>query len=230
MRKTMLTAAAAAALLVIAAPFAAYAVDEVPDPSSSTTAPTNQYPPDNPTQPSLAGSTAIGECINDVPTIHYSLELTDPNGLSTGNTARLVLSGGGNSHTIPLGELVDGKLSGSVLWPGAAVTDGVASGWPGWEQAADGTWVETDGNFRWTRGNISAVIEVNPQISVALSYPPATPNCATNPPGVPLSDGAAGLALPATGVSAYVVPLGVAGGIAAIAGIVLLVARRRTQG
>lgn len=230
MRKTMLTAAAAAALLIIAAPFAAFAVDEVPNPNSSESAPANEYPPETPTQPSLSGSTAVGECIADVPYIHYAVELTDPNHLSTGNFARLVLTDGENSYPIDLGELVDGKLSGTVMWPGAAVTNGVASDWPGWTQDVNGDWIETDENFRWTRGNISATIEVNPTIAVSLSYPPATPNCATNPPSGGGASGLSDMALPATGVSAYVVPLGVAGGIAAVAGVVLLVARRRTQG
>ncbi len=225
MRKAMLTAAAAAALLVVSAPFAAYAVDEVTEPTTPAAA---EYPPDRPTQPSLAGSSVSPSCVSDVPWISFEVSLTDPEGLSEGSFARLVLTDGTNTETVDLGDLGDDNyLKGSVLWPGAKVENGVATGWPGWTQNASGEWVETLENYAWTRGPITAKIEVNPSIDVELSYPPATIACA-NPPGeLPLTGAGA---LPATGVSAYVVPLGVAGGIAAIAGAVLLFARRRTQG
>ncbi len=227
MRKFMLSAAVVAALF-IAAPFAATAASaQTGDSVSASPSPSaSQYPPDKPTQPSLAGSSVVPACEQDVPWISYEVVLTDPNNLSTGNTATLVLTDGTNTESIPLGTLVNNRLSGTVLWPGASVgPDGRGNGWPGWTTDANGEYVETTGNFAWTRGNISATIEVNPSISVALEYPPATVVCA-NPPG---KQGSGAGALPATGMSAYVVPLGVAGGIAAIAGVVLLVARRRTQ-
>ncbi|WP_246200647.1 hypothetical protein [Agromyces allii] len=142
-------------------------------------------------QPTLDGSFATGKCIADAPWIFYDVELTDPDKQSTSNTVSLVLSDGTNTETIELGELVDGKLSGQHLWPGASVAaDGVTpTGWPGWEQLADGTWQETDGNFAWTRSVTSATLVVNPEMSVELSYPPATPNCASGPTIVPTDDG-----------------------------------------
>jgi LPXTG-motif cell wall-anchored protein len=234
MRKLMLSAAVSAALL-IAAPFAATAAsaqtgDSVPQPlssESSSPSPTvTQYPPDNPTQPSLSGSSAVPTCAQDVPWISYEVLLTDPNNLSTSNVATLVLSNGSKSTTIPLGTLVNNRLTGTVLWPGAAVgTDGKGSDWPGWELNAAGEWVEAEDEFAWTRGNISASIVVNPSLSVALEYPPTSVVCA-NPPG---EQGSGLSGLPATGMEAYVVPLGVAGGLAALAGVGLLIARRRTQ-
>jgi LPXTG-motif cell wall-anchored protein len=221
MRKIMLTAAIAGALLLVA-PVAAYAVDNV----DSTPAPVqtdDTYTPDEPIEPTLAGSTAVGECIKDVPYIFYSVALTDPDDQATSNFARLVLTDGVNTHTIDLGELVDGKLNGQTLWPGAAVTDGVASGWPGWA-FENGEWVETDGNFRWTRGSISAKIEVNPEVSVPLSYPPATPNCAVNPvlSELPSTD-----ELPATGLSATVFAIAIAGGAVLLVGLTFLIVQRR---
>lgn len=168
-RKT-LSVVAVAAIIAVSAPVAASAAEEDP------------YTPDDPTAPTLAGSVAVGECIADVPYIFYDVSLTDPDDQSTSHDASLVLSGGGNTVTIPLGTLVDNQLSGSVLWPGASVDGaGNPTGWPGWA-FVDGEWVETDGNFAWTRGSISAVIQVNPEVSVPLSYPPATPNCAAEPP------------------------------------------------
>lgn len=233
MRKLMLSAAVVAALF-IAAPLTATAAsaqtgDSVLTLSSESSSPSptaSQYPPDNPTQPSLAGSSVVPACAQDVPWIKYEVVLTDPNNLSTTHDATLELTDGTNSVSVPLGTLVNNQLSGTVLWPGASVgSDGKGNGWPGWTTNAAGEFVEIPGNFGWTRGNISASIVVNPSLSVALEYPPATVVCA-DPPG---KQGSGSGALPATGMDAYVLPLGVAGGLAALAGVVLLVARRRTQ-
>ncbi|WP_278236373.1 LPXTG cell wall anchor domain-containing protein [Isoptericola sp. AK164] len=136
-------------------------------------------------EPTLAGSLAAGECVADAPWINYDVRLTDPDGQSAATSAFLVLSDGTHEETLPLGELdADGMLSGRTLWPGASVADdGVTpTGWPGWAQRADGTWVETDGNYAWTRGDITATLVVNPEVAVDLAYPPATPNCAAEPP------------------------------------------------
>lgn len=168
-RKT-LSVVAVAAIIAVSAPVAASAAEEDP------------YTPEEPTAPTLAGSVAVGECIANVPYISYDVSLTDPDDQSPSHDASLVLSGGGNTYSIPLGTLVDNHLSGTVLWPGASVDGaGNPTGWPGWDFVG-GEWVETDGNFAWTRGSISAVIHVNPEVSVPLSYPPATPNCAAVPP------------------------------------------------
>lgn len=222
MRKIMLTAALAGALL-ITAPAAALAVGSVNEPAAVQSG--DPYTPDEPQTPTLAGSTAVGECVKDVPWISYSVALTDPDHQSTGNFARLVLTDGTNSHTIDLGTLVDGKLSGSVLWPGAS-TDGAgnATGWPGWEFVG-GEWKTTTDNFAWTRGAISARIEVNPSVSVPLAYPPATPVCATAPvlmSELPLSDN-----LPATGLSATVFVIAAAGGAVLLVGLTFLIVQRR---
>lgn len=183
------------------------------------------YEPDDPSDPTLAGSTAVGECIADAPWIFYSVELTDPDSQATGNTAILHMTDGTNSASFELGELVDGAVSGQLLWPGASVDEnGVANGWPGWE-FIDGEWVEVPDNFRWTRGDITATIEVNPETEVALAYPPATPQCAVDPP----TSGSTA-ALPATGLEASMLPLAVTGGVLAIAGaIVLVLLRRRSR-
>ncbi|GAA2014353.1 LPXTG cell wall anchor domain-containing protein [Microbacterium ulmi] len=222
MRKS-LAAISAAMLILLAAPAAASAA---PVPNAAEVQPEpvqtdDGYTPTEPRTPTLAGSTAVGECEHDVPWIHFSVTLVDPDSISTGHTARLVLSDGTHSTTVELGELQDNHLEGSVLWPGASVDSrGVADGWPGWEFVG-GQWVETDGNFRWTRGAITASIQVNPELAVALSYPPTTPLCATDPRGG---------SLPATGVSAAVVPLGIAGGVIVVLGVVLVAVRRRARG
>ena len=151
--------------------------------------------------------------------------LTDPDDVATDHTARLVLSDSMHSESFVLGDLVDGRLSGSLLWPGASVgEDGRGNGWPGWKLSG-GEWVQTDEGYAWTRGEITATIEVNPNLSVPLSYPPSTPDCLT----APLSAGVttAGLSLPSTGgdASAYV-PFLWAGAALVIGGGTLLLVRR----
>jgi len=222
-RKFFMSASVIAALLfsVSIAPAAAIA-DVAPAPAVTEGA--DGYTPDEPTEPTLAGSTAVGECNRDVPWINFAVELTDPDGQATGNTASLVLTDGSNTVTIPLGELVNGQLSGRVLWPGASIdTAGNPTGWPGWA-FVDGQWVETDGNYRWTRGDISATIVVNPEVAVPLSYPPSTPQCATDP-----RTSSAVASLPATGSSASMVPIVIAGGALALGGLVLLILRYRRR-
>jgi hypothetical protein len=223
MRKSF-AALAVAALIVLAVPAAANAVSggnvgsEVVTPTPTPT-PTDYTPPQ---PPSLTGSTLAPVCADGVPWINYHVVLTDPDGQSTGTIATLILSDGTNTYSQELGDLSDSNpLSGQILWPGASVdpVTGEGNGWPGWA-FENGQWVETTGNFAWTRQPITAIIDVNPQIQVSLSYPPATPNCTDPPSG--------GGNLPATGLNAAVVwPIGIAGAVLVLAGVTFVVLRRR---
>lgn len=184
------------------------------------------YTPDEPVEPTLSGSTVVPACAQDVPWLTYRVQMLDPQARSTGNTARLILTDGTNSVTLALGTLrADGTLSGRILWPGATIgADGRGTGWPGWETRG-GQLVETTGNYAWTRGNITATIEVNPTLAVAVSYPPSTPQCATAP-RAQLS--AAGL--PATGGAPQTLLVAGAIGIAGLGlGITAVVLRRRRR-
>lgn len=187
--------------------------------------------------PTLDGSVATGECRADVPWISYRVVLFDPDAQSTSRTVFLVLTDGEHTERIELGDLdEDGVLEGETLWPGASVDeDGKPTGWPGWEQQADGTWIETDGNFAWTRDITTATFEVNPDLAVDLVYPPATPNCLTAPPQ---GDGDGSTTTTASSGGSGLAETGFAGGIFAIiagvivaAGIALLifVRLRRTK-
>lgn len=193
------------------------------------------YVPTPHMEPTLAGSVVASECLGDVPWIGYSVSMDDPASLATGNTASLYITDGANSVTVPLGELVDGALSGRVLWPGASVdASGNPTGWPGWVQQADGTWVETTGNYAWTRGNISAELRVNPVLAVPLSYPPSTPGCANGPTVTPAGGNpqAAGVSDPlaATGMPATALPLAVGiGGALLLCGVAILLVRRAAR-
>lgn len=217
MRKALFSVACAL-VLTLGSAGAALAADDDPE----------SYAPQthSATTPTLSGSTVSPACSADVPWITFSVVLTDPDDVATGHTARLVLSNGSQSVTLTLGELVGNRLSGTVLWPGASVgADGRGNGWPGWTFSG-GEWVETSGNFAWTRGNITATLEVNPSLAVPLSYPPSTPQCLTSPPLARALT--AGVALPATGGdSAALAPLlWGAGTLVLVGGGVLLLARR----
>ena len=236
MRK-MILSFVAAAVLVVGAPLAASAVDEPPGATDSagtgdtagTADDTLGYTPRSPQQPTLAGTTIAPSCAADAPWIDYSVLLVDPQNLSTGHTATLVLSDGARSATLTLGTVTAGvPLTGRVLWPGASVgSDGRGNGWPGWAYV-DGQWTTSDDNFGWTRGDITATVEVNPSLAVALSYPPSSPNCRTAPADIRAA-AAAGAALPATGGDiALAAGVGVAGaGLIAMGGA-LVVRRRRS--
>lgn len=137
----------------------------------------------------LSGSFATGECLNDSPWIHFEVSLSDPYRQATGNQAELIMTDGTHREVIPLGTILAGTpLTGDVLWPGAAVdpVTGEATDWPGWE-LVDGEWQTTTdpAQFGWTRAITTATLNVNPELQVNLSYPPATPTCETDPPDDP---------------------------------------------
>jgi hypothetical protein len=70
--------------------------------------------------------------------------------------------------------------SGRLLWPGATVdADGNGTGWPGWA-FTNGEWVEVPDDRLPT---MIVEVEFNPTGSASVSYPPATPACAAQPPG-----------------------------------------------
>ncbi|WP_407319161.1 LPXTG cell wall anchor domain-containing protein [Isoptericola halotolerans] len=168
-------------------------VSPTPSPSPSDEPGPDPSPlPSEAPEGSLDGSIAVGECLEDAPWIRYDVQVTPADAPLEDRSVELVLTDGTNTETIELGELdEDGALSGRVLWPGASVADdGVTpTGWPGWTQLDDGTWVEIDGNAAWTRGDIDATLVVNPELAVDLAYPVATPECATGPsPVEPVDD------------------------------------------
>ncbi|SDS81108.1 hypothetical protein SAMN04489860_2427 [Paraoerskovia marina] len=138
-----------------------------------------------PTEPTLAGSVATGTCVADAPWLEYTVVVDDPDDQYTGDktgTITFVAPEGEENvvETIQLDENL--SASGSVLWPGASVdSEGSANGWPGWEQDADGTWAETTGNYAWARDLTHVTIDVNPSLTVDVSYPEATPECAAEP-------------------------------------------------
>jgi hypothetical protein len=138
------------------------------------------------TPPSLEGTLFASQCVDDVPWIVYDVTLTDPDDVSTDDgTATFTFTAPGYPgetyvKTVDIG-------SGKFLWPGATATDDgdgtwTATGWPGWA-LIDGEWVSIgDDNYGWTRDGVSVTIEVNPEMTVSLTYPPPTALCVAGPP------------------------------------------------
>jgi hypothetical protein len=186
--------------------------------------------------PTLSGSTAGAVCDANTPWIVFDVVLNDPDGISTGHTAYLVLSDGTHTEKVELGPLgEDGTLQGRVLWPGAEVDEaGNPIAWPGWKQLPNGRWVVTDENFGWTHELTSATIEVNPELSIVLEYPPAASGCgpvstpASTDDVTPIDNEGSGLA--STGFAGGPL-LYVAGGLVLAGAVVLVVTllRRRKR-
>ncbi|RXZ68892.1 cell wall protein [Agromyces albus] len=186
-------------------------------------------------EPTLTGSLA-GECVTNAPWIVYDVVLNDPDGVVATDLVSLVFTDGTNTETIELGTLVDGKLSGKALWPGATVAeDGVTpTGWPGWA-FVDGEWVVTDENFAWTRDLTEVTLVVNPELTVDLAYPAVTLDCA--PPSTGSGTGNASTTATSTAATGLAAtgfdggPIGIVAALLAVAGLALLavtwVRRRR---
>lgn len=179
-------------------------------------------------QPSLDGSQAFAMCEANTPWIVFDVALIDPDGISTGNIAYLVLTDGTHTEKVELGELrADGTLDGRVLWPGAAVDEaGNPTAWPGWMQLPNGRWVVTEDNFGWTRNLTSATIEVNPVVSIDLAYPNAADCAPSSSPAssgdpTPIASGE-GSGLASTGFAGGPL-LYVAGGLVLLGAVVLAV-------
>jgi hypothetical protein len=113
-------------------------------------------------------------CQGDVPYLGYAVTL--PEGFVTEDPTPVTIT-----FVNPDGEdyvVTDQALAGSLLWPGAKETE--PKMWPGW-QLVDGTYVQTDGNFAWTREGVTVRFDVNPTYSTVVEYPAASALCA-NPP------------------------------------------------
>ncbi|MGX5695174.1 hypothetical protein ACWKWP_03150 [Agromyces soli] len=185
--------------------------------------------------PTLLGSTAAAMCEANTPWIVFDIVLNDPDGISTGHTAYLVLSDGTHTVKVELGEIgEDGTVQGRVLWPGAELDEaGNPIAWPGWMQLPNGRWVVTDENFGWTHQLTSATIQVNPELTIDLAYPSAADCGPTSSPAsggdpTPIDNEGSGLASTgfAGGPLVYV-----AGGLVLAGAVVLVVAliRRRKR-
>ncbi|MHA7816935.1 MAG: DUF7933 domain-containing protein [Pseudohaliea sp.] len=124
--------------------------------------------------PASLAVVASAVCINDTPYVDYNLTGFS-GGTAPGVTIRWITPEG------RVAEEISGQPgSGRVLWPGASVdANGVATGWPGWV-FVDGEWEPVPDD---RRPDMTFEVEFNPTGSADVSYPPATPQCAAQPPG-----------------------------------------------
>ncbi len=180
---------------------------------------------------------AAAVCLEDVPYLQYDL---DAYGTPSTTTTLTWVNPSGQS--VVMSGL---PLSGQVVWPGIVIDGGEVVDWPGWSQAADGTWVPSD-EFDFTRPQVTLTFDVNPEASTVVTYPATSTTC--NPPasgtlGVTTTsevlaapDGAAvagtvtyrSQVLAATGSNSW--QLGAVGGVTVLAGLALvLVATRRSR-
>ncbi len=161
-------------------------------------------------EPALDGSLFTSVCLADSPWLDYEVELYDPDNQYEGDGTVTItfINPDGEDYVLTDDSLMltaEGTLAGRTLWPGASVeavgggavdpydaSTFVPTGWPGWHQDLDGNWFEDaspQDNFGWTRNGVDVRIEVNPELIVTLNYPPATPDCAGNPPENPTLEG-----------------------------------------
>jgi hypothetical protein len=112
---------------------------------------------------------AAGVCVSDTPVLDYAVV---PEG-TPNQTVTITWVNPDGADVVQSGL----PLTGQVLWPGAVVENGVAVGWPGRVQAADGSWAE-GGPYLWARSAVQILFEVNPSATTTVSYPAATAACA----------------------------------------------------
>ncbi|GMA35214.1 hypothetical protein GCM10025876_14180 [Demequina litorisediminis] len=135
--------------------------------------------------------------IPDVATLTFVNDTTADGGSDYVYEVPLETPAGGGTYTDPQGEAgmdtitysyADGvhTWTGHALWPGGSVdATGTATGWPGWELQADGTYIEvTPENYGWTRDadGVEIMVAVNPETTVSATYPAANPECDGPPP------------------------------------------------
>jgi hypothetical protein len=149
---------------------------------------------------------AAGVCVSDTPVLDYAVV---PEG-TPNQTVTITWVNPDGADVVQSGL----PLTGQVLWPGAVVENGVAVGWPGRVQAADGSWAE-GGPYLWARSAVQILFEVNPSATTTVSYPAATAACAgpvmsqvlavddpATPTSAVLGTGFASAVLAATGLQA----------------------------
>ncbi|QIG38592.1 hypothetical protein G5T42_03070 [Microbacterium sp. 4R-513] len=169
----------------------------------------------------------LAVCQGDVPYLSYDVDL--PEGYTTDDQTPLTIrfvNPSGDDYVV-----ADQPLTGKILWPGASAAE--PKMWPGWA-LVDGKYIETDGNFKWTRQGVTVRFEVNPSYETSITYPQATALCA-NPASttsVPVTTSAGDPSDPETlAVTGSVFQAGylAAGAIALLAGLAMTVytARRR---
>ena len=129
--------------------------------------------------------TSSAACVLDAPWFEYSI---DARNVDTAGQTLTVTWRDGSGRVIKVDEvpLDGGDIGGALLWPGAAVNaDGVGVAWPGWRAALPGETPEFENLVLdpalaeyGLRSHTEIQLSINPETTVEVSYPPATPECA----------------------------------------------------
>jgi hypothetical protein len=94
-------------------------------------------------------------CEGDVPYLGYEVTLPEGYEVDSETPVRITfVNPGGEDYVVE-----DQPLAGALLWPGASAT--APKMWPGWA-LVDGEYVETEGNYAWTREDVTVEFHVNP--------------------------------------------------------------------
>ncbi|MGV3602306.1 MAG: choice-of-anchor A family protein [Dyadobacter fermentans] len=121
---------------------------------------------------------ASSKCLKNAPWLDYNIT---PNYDANGASAKIEWI---NSEGKVIQEDSDLPLTGSILFPGAAVDiNGTGTAWPGFK--LDGNkWVEVEddryGSLRY--GGATIRITVDPSTVISIDYPASTSTCYTTPP------------------------------------------------
>ncbi|AQG80591.1 SdrD B-like domain-containing protein [Spirosoma montaniterrae] len=111
-------------------------------------------------------------CVKDVPYITYSVTPVNFTATTTSITLKKVIDDS------VIETLTDQPLSGTLLYPGAAIdAQGNPTDWPGWK-FENGEWVKEEDNLR---PRVAFSVTVNPTSETAVFYPDPTPACFTEP-------------------------------------------------
>ena len=119
--------------------------------------------------------TANSYCSDNVPYVSYTVTADNftPNNLLTIKWIDSANNVVATQRNLP--------LSGNILWPGAIIdNNGIGIDWPGWI-LTNGQWAEGTDGFEKTRTAVTMEFSLNPIVSIAVNYPPATPQCNARP-------------------------------------------------
>ncbi len=114
-------------------------------------------------------------CVDNAPYVNYDVTTT----LGGANNVDITwIKNDGSDEVVE--SLMGQTASGQLLWPGAAVVNGVAVAWPGWSCDAQGeNCVQVDDGLVPT---MQLKFEINPESTMIVQYPPATVACGPRAP------------------------------------------------
>ncbi|KQX13532.1 gliding motility-associated C-terminal domain-containing protein [Flavobacterium sp. Root420] len=119
--------------------------------------------------------TANSYCSDNVPYVSYTVTADNftPNNLLTIKWIDSANNVVATQTNLP--------LSGNILWPGAIIdNNGIGIDWPGWI-LTNGQWAEGADGFEKTKTAVTMEFSLNSTVSIAVNYPPATPQCNARP-------------------------------------------------